>query len=53
MDSTGSEQDPAAGSCEHGNKHLGFITGGDQLSNYQLLRNNSTPWSEIWGLSRR
>jgi hypothetical protein len=38
----------AVGSWEHGNEPLGSIKGGkflDQLSDLQLLKKNSTPWS--------
>jgi len=36
-----------AGSCEHDNKPLGYVKGGellDQLSDYRLLK-DSPPWS--------
>jgi hypothetical protein len=40
--------DPVADSCEHGNEPSGSINGGefiDQLSSYQLLKENSAVWS--------
>jgi hypothetical protein len=35
------------GCCEHGNEPSGSIKGGefDYLSDYQLLKNDSAPWS--------
>jgi hypothetical protein len=47
LDSSGPEQGPVVGCCEHGNKHSGSIKGGefhDQLSGFQLLK-DSAPWS--------
>jgi hypothetical protein len=41
LHSSGSEEGPVAGSCEHGNETSGSINGGeflDQLSNYKLLK---------------
>jgi hypothetical protein len=37
-----------AGSCEHGDEPSGYIKGGefgDLLSDYQLLKKDSAPWS--------
>jgi hypothetical protein len=58
LDSNGSGQDPVAGSCEHGSepsssiKSRNFLT---NLSDYQLLKEDSAPWSSqcdvnTWGL---
>jgi hypothetical protein len=54
MDSSRSEKVPVAGSCEHGNEHLGFIKGGefsDQLSDCQLLKSSAACY--CWSRSSR
>jgi hypothetical protein len=41
-------QGPVAGSCEHSDKPSGSIKDGqflEMLNNYQLLEENSSPWS--------
>jgi hypothetical protein len=45
LDSSGSEQRPAANSCEHGNEPSGFIKGEeflDWVSDHLLLKNLAT-----------
>jgi hypothetical protein len=44
-----------AGFCEHGNKYLGSSTAMklfEQLSNYQLLKEDSTPRQKVSYLER-
>jgi hypothetical protein len=41
-----------AGYCEHGNEPSGSITGGEfleEVSDQQLLKNGSAPWSLLYG----
>jgi hypothetical protein len=48
MDSFGSRYGPVPSSCEHSNEHPGSINGWellDQLSDYKMLKNDSSPWS--------
>jgi hypothetical protein len=48
LDSTGSEYNAVAGSCEHGNDPSVSIKGGefcDQQSDYQFLMTGSAVWS--------
>jgi hypothetical protein len=48
--SSGSIYGPVAGSCEHGSGHSVSIKGAkflDQLSDYELLKEDSAPWSYL------
>jgi hypothetical protein len=53
LDSPGSENGPVAGSCKDGNKSSTSIKGGkllNQISDYQLLKNNSISFMQRCGL---
>jgi len=48
LDLSGTRYWPVAGSCEHGNEISSSIKGGeffDSLSNCQILRKGSAPWT--------
>ena len=50
LDKSGSGQEPAAGSCEHGNETSGSIKGKDlfdQLSDHQRLEKDFAPLSMV------
>jgi hypothetical protein len=50
LDSSVSEYEPLAGSCDHGDEPLDFIKGLEflhQLSDYQLLKKYSAPLSSF------
>jgi hypothetical protein len=47
LDSSGLEQEPVVGSCEHDNKPSGSIKWEilEQISDWRLLKKDSAPWS--------
>jgi hypothetical protein len=54
LDSAGLGQGPVAGFCEHGDEPSGYIKKDffDNLSDNQLFKQYSAPWSRWWWYHR-